>query len=126
MGTESKHFQMAVARLALLPYFPHGEMAAAVVMTELGRFVDRPERLRWLVDTAMARMTKWEGIAQLRALYATRWKPRDGVEGVPCAIPGFTPDDCERLHIEKAAEMNSKQLMAGDGPRLKELRDGKV
>jgi len=110
MAIERKFLQMAAARLALLPFFPAGEVSMSLVMTELDRIAHSPERLTWLVDTTMAKCAKWEGPAQLRALYSTRWKPADGIEGGTCTIAGHTPADSESQVLEQ--HYSKKELPA--------------
>ena len=107
MAIEKKVFQMAAARLALLPFFPVGDVPMALVMGELERIAHTPERLTWLVDTTMAKCAKWEGPAQLRALYSTRWKPKDGVEGVACSIVGHTPEENEARFLESSTKLKA-------------------
>jgi len=107
MGISDKELEMAAARLALLPFFPAGEVSMSLVMGELERIAHNPERLEWLVDTILSKCAKWEGPAQLRALYSTRWKPKDGMEGVECSIAGHTPDDNEARLIEDHAKFKA-------------------
>lgn len=98
----------AIARdLVTIPFYPREDHD--VVLRQLGKFVDRPERLRWLVDTAVASMRAWAGIVELRGLYCTRFPPADGHEE-NCSLPGFTAADSEaRGALE---EYKQKQLPA--------------
>ncbi len=111
MAIEKKLFQMAASRLALLPFFPAGDISMSLVMGELERIVHTPDRLEWLVDTVLSKCAKWEGPAQLRALYSTRWKPRDGLEGGDCTISGHTPDDNEARYIEEHSKLKALSPM---------------
>lgn len=90
----------AVDELGAIPFFPTGVGAKTAVMRSLSSFVRERHHLRWLIDAALNGMREWKGIAELRALYCTRWKPLDGVEGGSCSIQGYTPADCEMAHIE--------------------------
>lgn len=85
----------AVSELGAIPYFPREAGAHTAIIRALCAFVASPDRLRWLVDTAVNRMAEWKGVAELRALYCTRWRPIDGIAGTVCTIPGYTPGDCE-------------------------------
>lgn len=100
----------AVEELAAIPYFPADAGARTAIMRQLSRFVDRPDRLRWLVDTALARMDSWLGVAQLRALYATKYRPADGIPGGDCLLPGFTPADNESAYLLERAQSDQKLL----------------
>ncbi len=108
--------EKAVADLSILRYFPSGPGEQKAVMQLLDRIVDEEYRLAWLVHTLTDYVGEWPGPAQLRALYATRYRPADGIEGTHCTIAGFTPMDSERASLE--AHENVKRL------ELEEPRSG--
>jgi len=111
----------AVDELGSIPYFPRGDVGAkASIMRALCAFVDRPERLAWLVDTAVNRMTKWDGVAGLRSLYCVRFRPADGIEGNTCTIQGFTPADCEAANALPPVDF--KKLGESDRAALRLLK----
>ncbi len=91
----NKDLTAAVGELSAIPYFPQDSSARLAIAVQIGKFVEDGRRLRWLVDTAVNHMTEWNGIAGLRALYCVSYKPADGIEGIECAVQGFTPADCE-------------------------------
>lgn len=105
-----------VRAMAAIPFFPTDEYAQQAIMTEIGKFVDREDGLKWLFDAAMNTMRKWEGIPELRGLYCTRFKPADGVEAIS-TLPGYSPVDCENAHIEQG-----RQYAQLDQPRTGQLR----
>ncbi len=79
-------------------------------MRLLERICETPDRLDWLVSMLENHVGEWPGPAQLRALYATRWRPADGIEGTSCAIAGRTPADSESLSL--AEHEDRKQIEA--------------
>jgi hypothetical protein len=87
----------AVGEMAAIPYFPADEHALRAIMQQISKFVDRPDRLRWLVDAALNTMLQWGGISELRGLYCTKFKPADGIEA-DCHLPGYSANDCEASH----------------------------
>lgn len=95
------------ADLMVIPMYPTAQHDVILRMIE--RFVDAPEKLRWLVDNAVMHMPKWEGIPTLRGLYCTRFKPADGIEA-DCTIPGLTPDDNETAYIEAGSHTGLKRI----------------
>jgi hypothetical protein len=100
----------AVEELAAIPFFPSETGARLAVMKALESFVRRPHELRWLIDTAVARMREWKGPAELRGLYCTRFSPRDGIEEY-CTIPGFTAAESETgYHQLQVAETDRRLL----------------
>src|SRR5947207_2859935 len=95
---ESMAFTMAVEDLQAIPYFPREEGAKMAIAEALGRFVRNENEVRWLVRTTLDHMREWRGIAELRALYCTRYPPLDGIDPGPCCtVPGFTAADSERM-----------------------------
>jgi hypothetical protein len=100
----------AVEKLSMLPYFPQGQGAKTAVMEELERITNSPQKLEWLITAYVSHVDGWTGPAQLRALYSTRWKPLDGIEGGDCRIPGYTPNDSESQTLAEHA-----QRKLGDG-----------
>ncbi len=95
-------FSMAVDDLQAIPYFPREPGTQVAVQEALMRFVLGQAELTWLVLTAVDNMREWRGVAELRALYSTRWRPLDGIEGQSCSIAGYTPSDCEAQHAIEA------------------------
>lgn len=89
-------FSLAVDELSEIPFFPK-ELGARLAITEaLMRFVAGGNELQWLIHTAVDHLREWRGVAELRALYCTQFRPLDGKNGGACQIAGFTPEDCER------------------------------
>lgn len=111
-----EYIEQAVADLAILKFFPSGPGEQVAIMRLLLAIVDTPEHLAWLVKTLMDYIGEWPGPAQLRALYATRYRPADGIEGPHCTIAGFTPCDSERESLE--GHENIKRLEIKASPRI--------
>lgn len=109
----------AVEELATCKFFPAGPGERESVMRLLEKLTFDPHQLRWLVDTVVNYVGEWSGPAQLRALYATRYRPEDGIEGPHCAIAGFTPMDSERAELEAHENITRAEL---EEPRAGELR----
>jgi len=102
-----------VRAMSCIPYFPRDEHAQRSIMEQVARFVDRPERMEWLTAAAISAMREWSGVADLRGLYCTRFKPADGHEA-DCRLPGFTADDNEAAYIEaKSRETERKMVEFG-------------
>jgi hypothetical protein len=91
----------AVNRLALMAFFPPDEEVRAALVDIVMEMVESQEQLDWLVNRALKLYTKWPGVAELRALYCSRWPPRDGIttyssiylDGIPSerAAPPILP-----------------------------------
>lgn len=103
----------ALEELSSIPFFPTAEAAQLVIGKHMLKFVSGPTELRWLVDSAVNAMRKWEGIPELRGLYCTRYKPVDGVEGT-CSLAGYSPADNEAAGAAEIAYAPAMALL-GDG-----------
>lgn len=70
----------AVAKLGLMAFFPGDPDVRAALVTVFMEMIDTQEQLDWLVARALKLYGRWPGVAEIRALYCSRWKPKDGVE----------------------------------------------
>lgn len=111
----------AIKELSTCKFFPADPGARESVARLLESLTTEPRKLRWLVDTMCNYVGEWPGPAQLRALYATRYRPEDGIEGAHCAIAGFTPVDSERLELEAHENLKRLELEAPRSGELKRL-----
>lgn len=135
MGLTKEGIMRASSRIALLPFFPASDTnARAVLMEEILLICESDEHAHWLA----LRMTqifksKWPGLAEMRALYCKRFRPRDGVQadsecfpdGFPTEqelgvlnIPGLPAPIPQREFISKREEQrlkssDAKQILAG-------------
>lgn len=84
-----------VNKLALMAFFPGDPEVRSALVEILLEMVDTNEQLDWLVKRALKLYAKWPGVGEIRALYCSKWKPKDGietyssiyVEGIPAERP---------------------------------------
>lgn len=62
----------------LLPGVPKTPKGVEILAKEFTRLADSPEKLEWLIETAVRSWEKFEGIRELRAMYCHRYRPADG------------------------------------------------
>lgn len=94
---------------ALIPFFPRDTNAQDYILAALRKMIATEEQLRWLTETAINSIQKWEGLPQLRGLFCSHFRPADGIE-MECSVPGFTPADCERAYFERQASESARML----------------
>lgn len=75
-----KLFRDALDELSLLKFFPSEPGARAALLRMLCQMVAGPTELRWLIDTVLRYHNEWPGPLELRGIYCTHYKPKDGVE----------------------------------------------
>ena len=64
-----------------MAFFPGDpEVRAGLISIFMG-MIETEEQLDWLVDRALRIYSRWPGVAEIRALYCSRYKPKDGLEG---------------------------------------------
>lgn len=119
MKPTAKDYANAVGALGILKYFPSGADNREMIMVLMQNICDRKDRLVWLVNTLLNHVGEWPGPAQLRAIYASRWTPADGVHGPPCTIHGFTADDMEsNWQARQLTESQQRYLPTPDDMRV--------
>jgi hypothetical protein len=89
-----------------LKFFPGDEDARIGIAKKIAAFASTEDQVEWLVSRVADLYTEWPGILEIRAVFCTRFKPRDGVEAVLGAgSPAFAvlcPEDEERKALESA------------------------
>ena len=70
----------AMADLAMLRYFPSDELTRTGIMRLIERMASTPEQVVELVRRTVAHYNDWPGPLELRGVFCTFAKPRDGVE----------------------------------------------
>lgn len=90
-----QRISQAVEDLGSLKFFPPAAGAKHGVMELLYRMVETPAQLNWLVRTMVDRVGQWHGTLEVRGVYCTRFKPKDGIEATCSMSMGFTPEELE-------------------------------
>lgn len=94
----------AVIELANIPFAPQEPAQQKALMRQIAAFADRPDALRWTIDMAVARWTRWLGTAELRGIYCSHYRPADGIEGDCVETAGLTANDNEGAQPERQLE----------------------
>jgi len=71
----------AVSKLSLMAFFPGDPDARGALIWALQQLVDTEDHLDWLVERSLKLYSRWPGIAEIRAVYCSSFRPADGVEG---------------------------------------------
>jgi len=109
--TEKQFIAAAFAICDLVPFAPTSEPARELLGRSMVQFVQTNEQLDWLVSAVVNNLRQWAGLAELRAIYATRFgKPTDGEIVTSATTPGFRDEDLEQQFYEREAAETSKKL----------------
>lgn len=81
------------AELTMLRYFPPDESARLAIVRMIGEMAENEDQVRWLVRRTLDLWNEWPGPLELRAVFCSRFKPKDGknayserfVNGIPSA-----------------------------------------
>jgi len=76
-----------LAALSLLRFFPQEPEARAAIVTIVCRMASNVDQIDWLIKSALAVYDDWPGPRELRALFCSRWNPRDGVKAYSQIYP---------------------------------------
>jgi hypothetical protein len=93
----------------LIPFFPRTAAGQAAIISALESFVSTVDQLNWLTNTAINHMREWSSLAELRGLFCTRYKPRDGRQEYS-SLPGFTAADSEAAYHARIAQETAANL----------------
>jgi hypothetical protein len=105
----------------MIPFAPQSRAGQLIVIQALESFLSTDEQLAWLTNTAVNHMRKFS-LPELRGLFCTRWKPKDGINEY-ATTAGFTAADLEGQYIERQAaetaalmeKWKSEKLLAPPG-----------
>lgn len=80
-----------VNELAALAFFPSEREARGAVAEDIADICPNLTEARWLVKRLRQLFNRWPGPRELRAVYCSRNKPRDGIEGRSDLFPDGVP-----------------------------------
>jgi hypothetical protein len=81
-----------VAELTSLRYFPSDESARLAIVRMIGEMAENEDQVEWLVRRVPDLYNEWPGPLELRALFCSRLKPKDGKHAYSKIFPkGFPP-----------------------------------
>jgi hypothetical protein len=84
----------AVGAIMAMPFFPTGEpLVQAAVAEMLSKMVSGDEELEWLIRRVTALFNAWPGTSEIRAVYCSRYKPKDGIEVFSGMYPEGIPSE---------------------------------
>lgn len=91
--TSFEEVNEAVQRLGALKFFPSNVGARLAIVRVIRDMATTGDQVQWLIRRALQLFDSWEGPRELRALFCSRWKPRDGIEAASAVYPdGFPPE----------------------------------
>jgi hypothetical protein len=94
-----------LGELRALRFFPNDEFVMNALVRLCGSMCASEQQVRWLVDRMTSGIySEWPGIAEMRACFCCRYKPKDGVEAYSSVYPqGLPPDPTAPPRPEIAA-----------------------
>ena len=120
MRPTSEEIERTARTIAATKFFPSSDPHIwRELLSLLVDIVGTSEQCDWLRRVFRDQVTEWCGLAEVRNIFATRFKPADGIEGTGySAISGFTPGDIER---ESLAAREQKYLPGRDDEPIGQL-----
>ncbi len=110
-----------VAEIASLPFFPTDEITRAGLMRSLVEMANHPGELRELSKRVRTHYRKWPSEAEIRGVFCTFAKPRDGIEA-DVSNAGTLASAIEQRALE--AHWDVKYL-AASAPLVKQIAEGR-
>jgi hypothetical protein len=104
-----------VSELRALRYFPGDEFTLNAIVRLCGSMCATEEQVRWLVDRMTSGIyTEWPGIAEVRACFCCRYRPKDGISVCSTVFPEGLPPDPTAPPRRKIAAPDFKRLPPGE------------
>ncbi len=83
----------AISSLKLMQFFPGDEDACLALADDLAAMAANEEQIEWAVRRVRNLYSEWPGIHELRAVFCSRFKPRDGINAYSSKfIDGVPPE----------------------------------
>jgi hypothetical protein len=79
------------------------------------RMVETEEQLAWLTERALELYPRWPGIGELRALYCSRYRPKDGIEAYSEIYERFPHESRPEQYAPEPADAPVSKNKALDG-----------
>lgn len=108
IGVSTDEAAAAVSELAMLRYFPGDPGTRAAITALLVRMCSTSAQLDWLVRRTLELHNDWPGPIELRAVFCSKFQPKDGFEAWSEAFPDGVPSETE-----------SRRLLEPPPPRAK-------
>lgn len=117
--------------LQLIPFFPQSGEAFDALVRLVGKMAETEDQVQWLVDRMMLNpYPKWPGPAEMRAVFCTRFKPKDGYSIVGSVVsPGeivpnqLNKGEPEYKKIERGEPVSDDPALETSLRALGELKD---
>ena len=101
MKPTAEQIERTVATISATRYFPSDNHHVRAELLELlADMVGTGEQMDWMRRVFRDQITEWPGLAEVRAVFCTRFRPADGIEGKRYStVAGFTAGDIETESI---------------------------
>ena len=105
-------FEM-LGELRVLRFFPNDENVMIAIARLCGSMCTSEEQCRWLVDRMTSGIySEWPGVAEMRACFCCRYKPKDGITAYSTVYPDGLPPDPTAPPRQGIAAADQKKLNA--------------
>lgn len=91
--TNFEKTNVTVSALAVLKFFPATAPARLTLVRLVRDFATSDEQVTWLVARMLVLYNSWPGPRELRALFCSRYAPRDGIEAKSEVYPDGYPSE---------------------------------
>ncbi len=89
----SEEATMIVEMLSVLPYFPNKAGAQSLIADEIQSMCQAFEQGVWLARRMSQLVSKWEGLREMRAIYCSKYSPKDGLDATSTLFLDGVPSE---------------------------------
>lgn len=94
--TSAENTNAAIDRLAVLKFFPRDLRVRQTLVRVVRDMAVSDAQVEWLVGRMLVLYNEWPGPRELRALYCSKFAPRDGIEARSLDYPDGYPSEAPR------------------------------
>ena len=94
MSLKIEQIAEMAGELKCLPYFPSEPAVLVAVARLIGLMCVDVKQARWIVNRMTSGLySQWPGVAEMRACYCSRYRPKDGIEAYSTVFPDGLPPE---------------------------------
>src|SRR5215472_7254230 len=112
----------AVGKLMSMPYYPVSETLVKIsLIDELPEIAGNDEQLAWLIRRVTSLYAYWPGLSEIRAVYCSKFKPRDGIEVHSGVFLDGVPSESKARNREIDSGLNKPRRQVTEGLVTRDL-----
>ncbi len=99
-----------IGGLSAMKFFPSDVEARVAIAEQFALFARSESEVQWVIRRVLALYREWPGVYELRAVYCSKWKPKDGIEAFSAVHVDGIPSEDETTNLQLTGAAPARQL----------------